>query len=62
MRFLSHRSINNALIYTHLVDLEQSDEFSSAIATTIEQAQKLIESGFEYVTEIDSVKLFRKRK
>ena len=62
MRMLNHRSINNALIYTNLVDLEQSDEFSSIIATTIEQAQKLIESGFEYVTEIDSVKLFRKRK
>jgi hypothetical protein len=62
MRLLSHRSINNALIYTHLVDFEQSDEFSSAIATTIEQTQKLIESGFEYVTKIDSVKLFRKRK
>jgi hypothetical protein len=27
-----------------------------------ESDQKLVESGFEYVTEIDGVKLFRKRK
>jgi hypothetical protein len=60
MRLLGHKSINNTLIYTHLIDFEQSDAIHSA--TTIEQAQKLIESGFEYVTEIDSVKLFRKRK
>jgi integrase/recombinase XerD len=59
---LGHKSINNTLIYTHLVDFEQSDEYSSATAKTIEEAQKLIESGFEYVTEIDGVKLFRKRK
>ena len=62
MRLLGHKSINNTLIYTHLVDFEQSDEYASAIATTIQEAQKLIESGFEYVTEIDSIKLFRKRK
>lgn len=62
MRVLGHKSINNTLIYTHLVDFEQSDGVHSATATTIEQAQKLIESGFEYVTEIDAVKLFRKRK
>jgi hypothetical protein len=27
-----------------------------------EEAKVLIESGFEYVTEVDGVKLFRKRK
>jgi integrase len=62
MRLLGHKSINNTLIYTHLIDFEQSDEYTSATATTIEQAQKLIESGFDYVTEIGEVKLFRKRK
>ena len=35
---------------------------SQARPNTIEDAQKLVESGFEYVTEIDDVKLFRKRK
>lgn len=31
-------------------------------AQTIEEACKLLEVGFEYVTDIDGVKLFRKRK
>ena len=31
-------------------------------ARTVEEASKLIEVGFDYVTEIDGVKLFRKRK
>jgi hypothetical protein len=40
----------------------KNEEYASATAKTIEDAQKLVEAGFEYVTEIDSVKLFRKRK
>ena len=31
-------------------------------AKTVEEARELIESGFEYVTDLDSCKLFRKRK
>jgi hypothetical protein len=31
-------------------------------AKTLEEAAKLIEAGFEYVTDVDGVKLFRKRK
>lgn len=40
----------------------RNEEYESATATTIEGAQKLIEAGFEYVTELDEVRLFRKRK
>jgi len=40
----------------------KKEEYASATVNTIEDAQKLVESGFEYVTEIDGVKLFRKRK
>src|SRR2546425_450108 len=32
------------------------------IATTVGDCAKLIEAGFEYVTQMDSTKLFRKRK
>jgi hypothetical protein len=42
--------------------LSYSEEYYSATAKTIEEAKKLIESGFEYVAEMDSIKLFRKRK
>jgi hypothetical protein len=31
-------------------------------ATTLEEACKLLEVGFEYVTDMDGYKLFRKRK
>jgi integrase len=61
---LGHRNINNTLIYVHLANglLSYSEEYYSATAKTIEEARNLIESGFEYVTELDGVKLFRKRK
>jgi hypothetical protein len=47
--------------YTQMVQFKK-EEYASATASTIEDAQKLVEAGFEYVTEIDGVKLFRKRK
>jgi len=59
--FLGHRSLNNTLRYTHLVDW-QSDEFICKAARNVEEASKLIESGFEFVTEVENMKLFRKRK
>jgi hypothetical protein len=59
---LGHRNINNTLIYTHLVSFNENEEFYSATAKTVDEAAKLIEQGFDYVTEFDGVKLFRKRK
>lgn len=41
---------------------EANDEFHVKVADTLEQACKLLEVGFEYVTDIDDKKLFRKRK
>jgi len=40
----------------------ESDEYSSAVAKTLDEARKLVEAGFEYVTDVDGNKLFRKRK
>jgi hypothetical protein len=40
----------------------KNEEYCSATANIIGDAQKLVEAGFEYVTEIDGMKLFRKRK
>jgi len=61
MRLLGHKSIQNTLRYTQLVDWK-SDDFTCKTAATIGDYSKLIEVGFEYVTEMDGVKLFRKRK
>jgi hypothetical protein len=34
----------------------------SAVATTVDEARKLLEEGFEYVCQKDDIMLFRKRK
>jgi len=60
-RQLGHKRLENTLIYTHIVNL-QDDEYHARTAMTKEEALRLIESGFEYVTEMDNIKLFRKRK
>ena len=61
MQLLGHKSIKNTLVYTHLVDFG-SDEYVCKIAKTVDDAKILIEDGFEYVTDIEGMKLFRKRK
>jgi len=58
---LGHKRLENTLIYTHLINF-QEDEYHVRTAKTIEEACKLVEAGFEYVTELEGVKLFRKRK
>jgi hypothetical protein len=40
----------------------KSDEYLVKTAATVEEVCKLLEVGFEYVTEVEGVKLFRKRK
>ena len=40
----------------------KGDEYPVRTAKSVKEASELIESGFEYVTEMDGVKLFRKRK
>jgi integrase len=57
---LGHVNINNTLVYTHLVNFD-SGEYACKVARTVEEAKALIEACFDYVTEMDGVKLFRKR-
>lgn len=61
MQLLGHKNIKNTLVYTHLVNFE-SDEFVCKVATNVDEAKALVEDGFDYVTEIEGIKLFRKRK
>jgi len=60
-KLLGHKRLENTLVYTHLVNWE-NDEFVAKVATTLEEAVKLVEAGFEFVTEMEGKKLFRKRK
>jgi integrase len=59
---LGHRKTETTLVYTQLFNFSDNEEFYSATAKSVEEAQKLIEQGFDYVCEVDAVKLFRKRK
>lgn len=60
MQVLGHKNIRNTLVYTHLVNSE-GDEYVCEVARTVEEAKNLVEDGFDYVIEMDGLKLFRKR-
>jgi integrase len=60
---LGHRSILNTMKYIHLAEVyfkEAKITYECRSAETLEEAKTLIAKGFEYVTDIDGVKLFRK--
>ena len=58
---LGQKNIRNTLVYTHLVNFE-SDDYVCRVARAVEEAKVLVESGFDYVTDVEGYKLFRKRK
>jgi hypothetical protein len=58
---LCHKSINNTLIYTQLVDFKDN-EYIPKVASTVKEACQLVEAGFEYVCEINGIHVFRKRR
>jgi integrase len=64
-KILGHKSVVSTQLYINIeasIFQFSNNEYNSATAKTIEEAQKLIESGFEYVTEMDGLKLLRKHK
>ncbi|MDH5461352.1 MAG: tyrosine-type recombinase/integrase [Candidatus Bathyarchaeota archaeon] len=61
-QLLGHRNIESTMVYTQLAKFEEAEEFTCRIAKTLDQAKELIEAGFEYITDMDDKKLFRKRK
>lgn len=65
MQFLGHKNIKNTLIYIQLEEAlfkDQNEEYICKVASSIEEAKTLIEAGFNYVCELNNVRLFRKRK
>jgi hypothetical protein len=61
MQLLGHKNMNNTLIFTELINFE-SDEFHVRVAKNLEEDKELVEAGFDYVTERDGAKIYRKRK
>ena len=59
---LGHKDLRTTLRYTQLLETLETDEYYCKAVTNVKEATQLIENGFEYVTEIDGTKLFKKRK
>jgi hypothetical protein len=60
-KLLRHKRIENTMKYTKLIQFKQ-DDFEVATATTVEEDQELLKVGFEYVTERNGIKLYRRPK
>ncbi len=58
---MGHKKIETTLIYTQHLNINE-EEYTCKTATNTKDDAELIESGFEYVTERDGLKLYRKRK
>ena len=58
---MGHKKIETTLVYTQLLNFND-DEWNCVGATTAKEATKLIEAGFQYVTTIEGIQLFKKRK
>jgi integrase len=58
---LGHRDLRTTLKYVHLIDFS-NEEYHVSVAKNLQETCQLVEQGFEYVTEMDGVKIFRKRK
>jgi integrase len=61
---LGHVNIANTLKYIHLANAVSTmqDDYVCKVGKTLKECEELISGGFEYVTEFEGVKLFRKRK
>jgi len=65
MQFLGHKSIKNTLKYVQIEGAlfqEENEGFICKAASNVDEAKTLIEAGFDYVCELNNVKLFRRRK
>jgi len=64
-RILGHKTLSSTEVY---INVEQAifqisnDEYHVKVAHDLKEACQLLETGFEYVTDMEGIKLFRKRK
>jgi integrase len=64
-RILGHKTLKTTEVY---INIEQAifqatnDEYHVKVAHDLKEACQLLETGFEYVTDMGEIKLFRKRK
>jgi integrase len=59
---LGHKSLNSTLRYARLVQWEAENDYLCKFTKSLADASAMIEAGWEYITDMDGGKLFRKRK
>jgi len=59
---MGHTKLETTMIYTKLIIYPVDEEYICRVAETLEEAQDLIEAGFEKHDEFNGVHLYRKRK
>ena len=64
MQRLGHKNIKNTELYVQLDEalFQGEHEYISKVAKNEKDICKFVEEGFEYVTEFEGAKIFRKRK
>ena len=62
MRHLRHKKLETTMHYLRGITIGGDEEWTCKTAKNIKEATSLIEAGFQYITEINGIKLFRKRK
>jgi integrase len=62
MRHLRHKKLETTMHYIRGITTGGEEEYTCKTATNVKEATDLIEHGFQYITEMDGLKLFRKRK
>ena len=60
-KILGHKRITSTMKYTQLIPLKE-DEYDVTASTSIEEDQELLKVGFEYITERNGIKLYRRPK
>ena len=62
MRHLRHKKLETTMHYLRAITLNEEEEFIVKTASNIKEDTELIESGFEFVTNRENFKIYRKRK
>ena len=59
---LGHKRLETTLVYTQILATDEADAYICKTAKDVAQIAELVERGYEYVTDLDELKIFRKRK
>jgi len=63
MRHLRHKKLETTMHYIRGITINEDEaEYTSKTATTVKEAQELIDAGFTKADEIDGIHIYRKRK